>query len=89
MIYRGPFREVLDDDGHRLERGRRYAVCDKTFALYGSEPYAGMFEPVEPRVPVALADAAPFDCARTVLRDPRETKHGADAPQPALGARCC
>src|SRR6266700_627744 len=24
-IYRGPFKEVLDDDNHRLERGRRYA----------------------------------------------------------------
>lgn len=30
VIYRGPFREVLDDDGHRLRRGERVAVCDKT-----------------------------------------------------------
>ncbi|MEO5958650.1 MAG: methyltransferase domain-containing protein, partial [Opitutaceae bacterium] len=29
-IYLGPFAEVLDDDGHRLQRGKRYAVCDKT-----------------------------------------------------------
>src|SRR5213595_2539429 len=28
VIYRGPFKEVLDDDNHRMERGRRYAVCD-------------------------------------------------------------
>src|SRR5262249_38845345 len=30
VIYRGPFKEVLDDDNHRMERGKRYAVCDKT-----------------------------------------------------------
>src|SRR5882724_4028641 len=29
VIYRGPFKEVLDDDNHRMERGKRYAVCDK------------------------------------------------------------
>src|SRR6185436_18848221 len=27
VVYKGPFREVLDDDGHRLRRGERYAVC--------------------------------------------------------------
>src|SRR5881394_4053203 len=31
VIYLGPFKEVLDDDNHRMERGRRYAVCDKSF----------------------------------------------------------
>src|SRR5205823_5840528 len=27
VIYRGPFKEVLDDDGHRMQRGKPYAVC--------------------------------------------------------------
>ncbi len=40
VIYLGPFREVLDDDGHRMERGVRYAVCDKTYQLYRKAPYA-------------------------------------------------
>ncbi|MFV1988007.1 MAG: methyltransferase domain-containing protein [Gemmatimonadota bacterium] len=74
VIYRGPFKEVLDDDGHRLERGRRYAVCDKTFRLYGQAPYEGEFDFVEPLEEIALEEAAPFDCSRTVTRDPRETK---------------
>jgi len=26
VIYKGPFKEVLDDDNHRIERGKRYAV---------------------------------------------------------------
>ena len=33
LIYRGPFREVVDDDGHVLRRGVRTAVCEKTFGL--------------------------------------------------------
>ena len=74
VIYRGPFREVLDDDGHRLRRGERVAVCDKTFNLYHKPPYAGHFEFIEPRVPVKLEQAKPYDCARTKLRHPRESK---------------
>ena len=43
VVYHGPFRSVLDDDGHRFERGRREAVCEKTFALLGRAPYRGLF----------------------------------------------
>lgn len=74
VVYRGPFKEVLDDDGHRMERGRRYAVCDKTYQMYKRAPYEGQFDFVEPRIEIPLEEALPFDCARTVERDPRETK---------------
>lgn len=74
VVYKGPFKEVLDDDGHRMERGRRYAVCEKTFRLYSQEPYREHFEHIEPRLPIPLSEAQPFDCSRTVLRHPRETK---------------
>ncbi len=74
VIYRGPFREVLDDDNHRMERGKRYAVCDKTNNLYKKAPYSEFFEFVEPIVDVPLAEAKPFDCSRTSLRHPKETK---------------
>jgi SAM-dependent methyltransferase len=89
VIYKGPFKEVLDDDGHRMERGRRYAVCDKTFRLYAQEPYRGSFHLVEPREEIPLADARPFDCAGTRPRHPRETKgEGYDATTDAAGP-CC
>jgi SAM-dependent methyltransferase len=89
VIYTGPFKEVLDDDGHRMERGRRYAVCDKTFQLYRQAPYGESFHFVEPREEVALADAAPFDCSRTALRHPKETKgEDYDATTEAV-ADCC
>ena len=74
VIYRGPFREVLDDDNHRMERGVRYAVCDKTYNLYRKAPYCDSFEFVEPLVDVPLTEAKPFDCSRTTRRHPKETK---------------
>ena len=88
VIYRGPFKEVLDDDEHRMVRGKRYAVCDKTLQLYRREPYREYFEFIEPREDVPLAEAEPFDCSRTVLRHPRESKGEAyDATTEAVA--CC
>ena len=56
---------VLDDDGHLMERGLRYAVCDKTFHIYSREPYRGSFELISPRQEIQLGQAEPFDCLRT------------------------
>jgi arsenite methyltransferase len=89
VIYRGPFREVLDDDNHRMERGRRYAVCDKTYNLYKKAPYREFFEFVDPIVDVPLAEAKPFDCSRIALRHPTETKgHNYDITTEANN-KCC
>jgi arsenite methyltransferase len=74
VIYRGPFKEVLDDDDHRMERGNRYAVCDKTYNLYKKAPYQEFFEFVDPIEDVPLVEAKPFDCSQRSLRHPRETK---------------
>ncbi len=88
VIYKGPFSEVLDDDGHRMERGRRYAVCDKTFNLYKRAPYSCEFEFIEPMTEIPLADAKPFDCSRTALRHPKETK-GQDYNVTTAASTCC
>lgn len=88
VVYRGPFREVLDDDNHRMERGVRYAVCDKTYHLYRKAPYRDFFEFIEPRTEIALADAQPFDCTRTSKRHPRETK-GMDYSVTTDASQCC
>jgi len=74
VIYKGPFKEVLDDDGHLLKRGERVAVCDKTFQLYKKSPYREHFEFIEPVTEIPLEQAQPFDCSRTALRHPQETK---------------
>jgi len=74
VIYVGPFKEVLDDDGHRLERGRRYAVCDKTYQRYQKAPYDQFVALVDPPAPVPAELALRFDCSGAGLRPPRETK---------------
>lgn len=76
VIYTGPWSCVGDDDGHTLVRGRRMAVCDKTFRIMTNPqgPYAEDVIGIEPREAVAPADAAPFDCNTPALRDPRQTK---------------
>jgi arsenite methyltransferase len=88
VIYKGPFKEVLDDDQHRLFRGERHAVCDKTFQLYRKEPYREHFDFIEPLTPVAAGQAAPFDCHRSRLRHPRETK-GLDYDATTAASKCC
>ncbi|HEX2569651.1 MAG TPA: methyltransferase domain-containing protein [Polyangia bacterium] len=88
VIYKGPFQKVTDDDGHVLRRGERTAVCEKTFEIYRREPYAGMFEHIEPLTPVPVEEAQPFDCRRTARRDPRETK-GQDYSATTEASNCC
>ncbi len=76
VVYRGPWSAVQDDDGHTYPRGRRVAVCDKTFHLLtgSGSPYHGQMEPIEPREEIPLDAALPFDCSIDELRDPRTTK---------------
>ncbi len=88
VVYKGPFKQVLDDDGHLLERGQRHAVCDKTYQLYAKAPYAEHFALVDPVKPVPLEAAAPFDCSRTTRRHPRETK-GQDYDVTTAASECC
>ena len=88
VMYVGPFKEVIDDDGHRMERGKRYAVCDKTFQLYTKEPYREHFAFIQPRMEIPLDQAKPFYCEGPRLRHPKETKGGAyNATTEA--SRCC
>jgi SAM-dependent methyltransferase len=89
VIYKGPFKEVLDDDGHRMERGVRYAVCDKTYNLYKKAPYGDCFEFLAPLNDIPLAEAKPFDCSRTSLRHPKETKGQDYTTTTAANSQCC
>ncbi len=74
VIYKGPFQQVSDDEGHRYPRGKRVAVCEKTFRMLQRSPYRDHFVFIEPRQPVDPAGAPPFPCHRPTIRHPRETK---------------
>lgn len=75
VIYKGPWKAVLDDDGHKLIRGKRMAVCDKTFHIYTSPhgPYHAHLAAVPPRETIPLELAGPFHC-KTSFRHPKQTK---------------
>jgi arsenite methyltransferase len=95
VIYRGPWKQVVDDDGHTLPRGVRVAVCDKTYRLYSRPPYQDQFILVPPREQVAVEKAGVFDCSRDHKRHPRETKGAEYKVTNALtgvcgpGSTCC
>ncbi len=74
VIYKGPWSQVKDDDGHLLRRGERTAVCAKTFQILTSGPYADQIVPVAPREEIPEGERELFDCSRTAARHPRETK---------------
>ena len=88
VIYRGPWRQVQDDDGHVFRRGERAAVCAKTFNIMTGGPYREHMIPVEPLVAIPAAEMKGFDCARTLPRHPRETK-GLDYDVTTEAAACC
>lgn len=74
VVYKGPWKEVQDDDGHVLRRGQRMAVCDKTYKILTQAPYADDIIPLPPRREVPLKRARGFVCSGAEVRDPRETK---------------
>jgi arsenite methyltransferase len=88
VVYLGPFREVLDDDNHRFERGKRYAVCDKTYHLLKKEPYGNAFAFIDPLEPAPVEQAKPFACDEMRLRHPGETK-GLDNNASTGASQCC
>ncbi|NIO09937.1 MAG: methyltransferase domain-containing protein [Deltaproteobacteria bacterium] len=88
VIYRGPWKQVLDDDHHTFPRGVRIAVCDKTFEICSRPPYQDEFILISPREEVPKELAGPFDCSRDVRRLPSETK-GKDYKVTQASASAC
>ncbi len=86
VIYRGPYKEIKDDDGHIFERGKRIAVCEKTFRILKNPPYHEDFILIEPhRIPEPL----PFPCSGGIIyRLPAETKGGVITSHQG-SSQCC
>ena len=75
LVYKGPFKEVTDDDGHTFRRGERTAVCRKTFEIFQQPVYNDFFYGIEPLEAVKPGDALAFPCnAGRLTRSPKETK---------------
>ena len=88
-IYRGPFAQVVDDDGGTYPRGVPMAVCEKTFQMLSEQGISNHFYLLEPGQPVPEDQAQLFDCSQDRRRDPRETKgHQLTLTQLSAG-NCC
>ncbi|MCC3860152.1 methyltransferase domain-containing protein [Pseudemcibacter aquimaris] len=89
VIYKGPFKEVTDEEGRTFPRGKRMAVGDKTFARMQKEPYKSHMEFVEPLI--AVTEDIPLSCCSFKERTPEETKRGAEklTTDPSQSSGCC
>lgn len=87
VIYKGPWKEVVDDDGHVLHRGVPTAVCEKTFQIYCREPYGHQFEYLAPEVPPV--EILPFACGTEPLRRDSSGLKGLHGTGTCGPAGCC
>ncbi|ACB53643.1 putative methyltransferase [Crocosphaera subtropica ATCC 51142] len=76
IIYKGPWKQVQDDDGHIFCRGERMAVCDKTYHILtrAESPYQADIIGVPPYQEIPLEEATEFSCKNKAIRHPKETK---------------
>jgi ubiquinone/menaquinone biosynthesis C-methylase UbiE len=88
VIYKGPWKQVEDDDHHIYRRGERVAVCAKTFKILTTGPYKQDVIAIEPLTPIPAEQLAAFDCSRTAPRHPRESK-GMDYTATTEASACC
>ena len=76
VVYKGPWKQVVDDDGHVFCRGERMAVCDKTYKIMTNcgSPYSNDVIGIEPYENIPLEEAREFNCKTKAVRHARETK---------------
>ena len=76
-VYRGPFKAVLDEEGHCFPRNVAISVCTDTASKLSQPPYAGLFTILEPdgstkELPVAAC--CPSTSLGTALSERSESK---------------
>jgi arsenite methyltransferase len=86
VIYRGPFSEIYDDEGHVYYRGRRMAVCERTYNLLTGDAYGEHFIGV---TPATEFPGTPWDCATGTIRSVSATKGGQHLDKCSPGGACC
>ncbi|MEM6611599.1 MAG: methyltransferase domain-containing protein [Cyanobacteria bacterium P01_C01_bin.72] len=91
VVYKGPWKQVVDDDGHIFCRGERMAVCDKTYKIMTSccSPYSSDVIGIEPYENIPLEEAAEFACKTRAIRHARETKGSEYNLTQASSDDCC
>jgi arsenite methyltransferase len=88
VIYRGPYCEVRDEEGHVFPRGERIAVCERTFRMMTEGPCRDDFIGIAPRV---LQEPRAWCAPPNTRRPPAVTKGGRQTVAGACdsGDCCC
>tara|TARA_R110001606_G_scaffold399222_2_gene582430 strand:- start:83061 stop:84191 length:1131 start_codon:yes stop_codon:yes gene_type:complete len=71
VIYRGPYSEVYDDEGHVYPRGQRIATCARSFELMTQGVYGDDFIGITPQI---LKEATSWCAPAGTIRPATETK---------------
>jgi len=84
VIYKGPYSQVEDDEGHVYPRGERIAVCERTFEFLTEGPHQSDFVGVNPQTPKpAVSFCAPAGTVRSI----QETRGGSQIV--SNSEQCC
>lgn len=86
VMYRGPFSQVHDDEGHVYPRGARIAVCERSYRLLTEGPYADQFIGFAPRNP---GEPRTFCAPAGTRRPAAETKSPLAPTCDSEGSCCC
>ena len=86
VIYRGPYSEVYDDEGHVYLRGQRMAVCERNFKLLTGDTYGDDFIGI---APAEEQEGTSWNCATGTIRAVSETKGGRHQDKCNPGGGCC
>ena len=84
VIYRGPYAEVRDEEGHIFPRGERIAVCARTYRMLTEGPYQNDFIGIAPAV---LPEPKPWCAPPGTRRAPAVTKVASH--ESSCGSGCC
>ena len=86
VIYKGPFSEVSDDDGHVFPRGERMAVCEHTFRLLTEGPYREQFIGI---APAQLGEPRTWCAPAGTRRPATETRGGSHRVDESVATGGC
>ncbi len=86
VIYKGPYAEITDDEGHIFPRGERMAVCERTFRFLTEGPLKNDFIGIQPNQAIP---AKTFCAPAGTTRPAADTKGGIHSGAAKTSSGCC
>ncbi len=86
VLYKGPYKEISDDEGHVFPRGERMAVCERTYEFIKNGPYREDFIVIQP---ADLRDPVDYCAPVGTKRPASETKGGSYQTTSPDAGSCC